>query len=342
MKRVTYPWLWVMTLAGASYLFAGSLCAQPLAGSGVSAVSNIVLALPPQLPLVATGGKSPVDFFRELLAVNPLERIRLIAARPPAIQRQILAKVREYQALSPEQRELRLQVTELRYYLWPLMGLDPTNRAPRLAAIPPEMRKLVEDRLAEWDQLPADLQKELRDNEAAVRYFTELATSTPEQQAQMRSSISPARREMLDRGIGQWQALPEKQRDKLVNRFNQFFELTHEEQQKALSTLSEPERRQIEKTLDKYSHFSPLQRAQCIRSCQILASLTLEERQAFLKNAEQWKIMSPTERQAWRDLVTKLSLQRASPFGRRQPNVPDFRRLLHRPPIVATNAGSPI
>ena len=100
--------------------------------------------------------------------------------------------------------------------------------------------------------------------------------------------------------------MSEDQRRNTLHRFNQFFALTAAEKEEALNTLSEPERRQIEKTLRTFGHLRPDQRAQCIRSFAKFASLSLDERQQFLKNAERWKLMSPAERQAWRQLVTRL------------------------------------
>ena len=78
------------------------------------------------------------------------------------------------------------------------------------------------------------------------------------------------------------------------------------EKEKALKTLSEPERQQIEKTLQTFGNLGPEQRARCISSFAKFASLSLEERQQFLKNAERWKLMPPSERQAWRQLVREL------------------------------------
>jgi len=88
---------------------------------------------------------------------------------------------------------------------------------------------------------------------------------------------------MLEKGIDQWQTLPEEQRRKMVDRFNQFFDLTSQEKQKVLGKLSDPERRQIDKTLRSFGALSPSQRAQCIQSFEKFAGLSLEERQQFLK-----------------------------------------------------------
>ena len=65
--------------------------------------------------------QSPVDFFRQLLAMTPAERVASLTNRPPEARARILAKVREYQALGPDERELRLRATELRWYLTPLL-----------------------------------------------------------------------------------------------------------------------------------------------------------------------------------------------------------------------------
>src|SRR4051794_15374769 len=112
MKRPGHTWL---LLTGVLFLAALPSPAQPV-------------AVAPPLPSVPTL-KSPVDRFRELLALSPMERRRSLTNRPIDLQRRTLAKLREYDALSPNERQLRLQATELRWYLRPLMELSPTNRA---------------------------------------------------------------------------------------------------------------------------------------------------------------------------------------------------------------------
>src|SRR5580693_6418486 len=108
----------------------------------------------------AASGKSPVDFFRHLLAMTPDERDVFLTKRPPEIRARILAKVGEYEALDPNERELRLRATELRWYLMPLLRDPPTNRAARLALIPADVREIVQDRLDEWNILPPTLKQE--------------------------------------------------------------------------------------------------------------------------------------------------------------------------------------
>ncbi len=300
----------------ASLFLPGVLVAQaPLAALGPPRTNTIQAPLPPLVPSLTS---SPVAAFRQLLAASsPVEINKLLAGRSPGDRKLILAKLREYKSMKPDQRELRLRVTELRWYLLPLLKRPATNRLDLLQRVPAEDRALIEDRLREWDKLPADVQKQLLENEATIRSLTELQASTNAVQ-----NLTPARRQKLQEGVDKWNQLPPDQRQKVITRFKQFFELTPGEQEAALDTLSEAERRQLEKTLQAFGNLSPAQRAQCVRSFEKFASLSLQERQQFLKNAERWKVMSPAERQAWRDLVNQAPLLPTVSLRRVQPPMP--------------------
>ena len=293
-----------------------------------------ISAQPPPVPPLPAH-KSPVDFFRELLAMDLTERKQFLADRTPEDRKQILAKVREYESLRPDKRELRLRSTELRWYLLPLMITPATNRAAQLAFIPAEPRKLVEDRLQVWDKLPPELQKELIENEATLQYIIPLQSGSEEQRKEILNTISLARRERLEAGIARWRESSEAQRQEMLARFNEFFDLTPKEKDKALNTFSEAERRQMERTLRAFENLPKAQRAQCIQSFEKFASMSLEERQQFLKNAERWRLMRPEERQAWRDLVAKLPQLPPSPPGFNSPPPPPSPPSLPRP--VVTN-----
>lgn len=276
---------------------------------------------------------SPVETFRQILAMSPPERKRFLADRPPERQKLILAKVREYESLSPERRELRLQVTELHYYLWPLMSIPMNQRAPWVAKVPERDRSQVEGRLRQWDRMPWSKQQELLTNAATIRYFTELQAGPPPL-----PEISPARRDKLEAGIREWRRLPSFQRQRILARFSRFFELTAEERDKALTALSEPERRQIEKTVDHFSGLSQSDRNQCIRSFEKFAGLTLAERQQFLKNADRWKRMPPEERGQWVQLAKDLPQPPMPPGMILMPPAPPGLKLAPRPqPPAATN-----
>ena len=276
-------------IAGLGLLPAVSLWAQPGADESTSSA-----------PL-----KSPVAVFRELLAMNSAERQQALSIRPPPVRERLAAKLQEYEILPPDFREQRLQETELRWYLLPLMAGPRTNRAARLAVIPEDERKIVAGRLEKWDLLPPPLQEELLNSEITADYFSQLQSAGTEQERrEILGQISPERRAELEAGLARWRNFSDDQRQKLLRGFNGFFELTSQEKEKTLKTLSEAERQEMGKTLEAYARLTPAQRAQCLRSFQKFAGMSVPQRQLFLKNAERWKEMSADERQAWRQLVT--------------------------------------
>jgi hypothetical protein len=326
---------------GAGCLLPASLLAQastnppalthPDAPFGAPAA--VMPPMPPGLSPALPLARSPITFFRELLAMTAPERRQVLTNYPSERQKQILDKVREYELLKPNDRELRLRVTELHWYLRPLMVAPAANRAAQLAAIPEPNRSLLQDRLAEWDKLPADVRKELLGLEPTLQYFAELGWLSPQQREQILSSVPAPRRKLLEKGLQQWDAMSEEQQRRTLSRFNQFFDLTSTEKEKALKTLSEPERQQIEKTLQAFEKLPATQRVQCLRSFGKFASLSVGERQQFLKNAERWEQMSPTERQAWRQLVTHLP----PPLPRLRPPLPPPLPRTRPAPVVVTN-----
>jgi hypothetical protein len=319
--------------AGAASISLGAVLGYAATNSPTRSALDISSAAAKTVSTSTPVQSSPIDFFRDLLGMTSEERNNALTNRSPYTRKQILTKLREYEAMKPEQRELRLRVTELRWYLLPIMKTPATNRLAQLALTPPDQREIITDRLREWDALPPAVQKELLDNEAGVRYFTEMnAVSDPRE-------ISVPRRIKLELGVSQWQKLPAEKREKILDRFNQFFDLRPAEKEKALSTLSEAERRQIEKTLHKFDSLPAAQRALCLKTFDQFANMSLVERHQFLKNAERWKTMSLEERQSWRDLVNRVSqlppTSPDSPTNRRPP-----RPIFHLPkpkPALATN-----
>ncbi len=224
---------------------------------------------------------SPVGFFRQLLAMPPAEMMNSLTNRTPEARARILAKVHEYRMLSPDERELRLRSTDLRWYLVPLFHLAPADREARLAQVPSELQDLVKSRLAAWDALSPSARQEFLTNDLAMRYLSHVSTATNN------SSADPAQ-------------------VKVAAQFNQFFDLTPTEKQQALNTLSDAERAQMESTLKTFDQLPLPQRRLCVRNYARFAGMSPAERADFLKNADHWAKMSPQERQAWRNLVAQV------------------------------------
>jgi len=245
---------------------------------------KVFVATPPLPPPTVA---SPVNFFRQLLVMSPAERNHSLTNRSPEARGRILAKVREYQALGPDERELRLRATELRWYLTPLLRSPAAEREVRLAQVPDDLRALAKTRLAQWDLLPPPLQQEFLANDKTRNYFAHVETT--------------------NRPV----ASPEQQ--KIAEQFKQFFDLTPEEKQQTLATLSEAERAQMQNTLQSFAQLPPQQRRQCVLNYAKFAGMSGTERAEFLKNAERWSKMSPAERQTWRDLVAHVPLWPPAP-----------------------------
>jgi len=295
--------LCLIAISGANLLLAGQkvLAQIPEKNSQTApAISSSIAGKP-----AAVVSKCPVTIMRQLLTMNRPEQEKFLANKSERDQEEILAKVNEYKAMRPDERELKLKATELRWYLRPFLNSPETNRAALLAHVPPKDRKLVEDRLRYWDKLPPDARKQLQTNEAMVVYF-----SLPVEQRVFWFATNTV---MLEEGIQKLQAMPEEQRQKTLEGFGQVLAFTPTEKNRIIHTLSETERQQIEKILRQYEHMSPSQREACVRSFEKFASMGLEERQQFLQNAERWRMMTPTQRQQWKDLVEGLNAMPPSP-----------------------------
>lgn len=236
---------------------------------------------------------SPVDYFRNLLAMSPQQREKVLAKKTPAIRARIMAKVSEYAALDPRDRESRLEATELRWFLMPLLRASPSERDGKLALVPANIRGLVKSRLMQWEILPPALQTEFLENEHILGYF-----SGVEETNRLAGDAAPSGDEQ-----SRWNALSDGERKAMMAQFNQFFELAPYEEQKALGTLPETDRAQMERAMQIFGKLPQPQRGECIRALSKFAGMSPLQRAIFLRNAQRWSQMSPSERKAWGDLV---------------------------------------
>lgn len=267
-------------------------------------------------PLLA---KSRIAFFRDLLEMSPAERKQALAAYSPAKRQGLEAKIKEYEALSPEQRELRLMVTELQDYLLPLMAFPATNQAAQIALLPTNIAPMVLVRLQKWDELPTEQQKEVLENKRLFEQLTKFASISPIQQNQVLTNMPPPQREALQQSLVKWQSLSRERRQEISQHVLEIFELTPAEKQKIFRTVSEAERIQIEKTVRLYYDLNPKSKVRVRAGLEKFCQLSPSEFQGFLRNAERWQALSPSERKAWRDLVASASNLAAYPAGTKPP-----------------------
>jgi hypothetical protein len=237
-----------------------------------------------------------VDYFRKFLAMSPQQLQIALAHKSPQARARILAKVNEYAGMDPDERELRLRATELRWYLMPILQASPDQRSSQLALVPPDIRDLVQSRVMEWAILPPPLQQEFLDNEHIAGYFAGLDSTNGNSDAPAPSDPERSR----------WNAYSEAERQAMISQFMDFYNLSPNEKQKALGELTPTECKQMAVTLQTFASLPARQRSQCIHAFDKFTDMSRQERAEFLKNAQRWSKMSPPERQAWRDLVAHV------------------------------------
>lgn len=248
---------------------------------------------------------SPVAYFRQLLDMPPAEAAQSLAQKLEPKRKALQAKLDEYRKLTIEEREARLRLVELWYYLQPLISLAPAERPAKLAAVPVASRPFVEERLKWWDLVPQEHRKQFLENELAIQYFVRLDSSTPAQREQLAGKSADEWR-ALEEKLQQWSARPPEERVKMYQHFQDFFELPEKERDRTLHALSDEERQKLQRSLEALERLPAHQRATCIESFRKFSSLSKEEREQFLHNVERWQEMSPRDRQNWVNLINLL------------------------------------
>lgn len=245
--------------------------------------------------------QSPVNIFRSLLSMSQAERSQYLATKTSSQRSVLESKIKEYNSMSPNEREIRLKVTEIRWYLSPLMKLPPAERAASLQLIPEEDRPFVRARLELWDLYPRPLQQEVLENDFTLR----LANSGTNFQRAL-EQVPVERRPQVEVEVTRWASLSPEERERRGDQFNRFFELSDQERRRTLQLLSPLERQQMEKTLQTFEKLPREKRDRCLEAFHKFANLSPGEREEFLKNASRWESMTPDERQTWRLLVQRL------------------------------------
>jgi len=274
---------------------------------------------------------SPIDLFRKLLATNASGRAQFMAGRSTRLREYLESTIRDFEALSADERNAKLQALELRWYMPQVMRLKPTERAPRLETIPEPIRSLIQQRLLQWDVLPPQLQKQVLDNETAIKFF-----ERPEQAGESRNALdamSAAQRSDLEKRYKDWMALPEDQRRQIVRRFDEFVGMSENAKSNTLTRLTNTDYAQMQQTFSQFGNLSKEQRVQAIQGFKKFAELSPAEQVAFLKTAERWRTMSEKDRELWRNVVARAQAVRTNA----PPPLPGNARLPETSTFLTTN-----
>ena len=266
------------------------------------ATGRLVLAEPASPPL-PPAAKSLAEQFRELLSATPADRQRLLASRTPEARAIITTKLKEFETLPPAEREVRLQVAQLQFYLSPLLRSTPAARPNLLNRAPAEDRPLLEERLKAWDALAPETRREILDSESSLSHFVRQESADPRQLSAVLANVPAPARPEVEAQFARWSALPAEERARKTANFQRFFGLSENERNRTLSRLPDAERRLMDQALTRFAGLPPEQRDRCVRAFHKFAAFSPEERAEFLSNAAKWQAMAADERQAWRALV---------------------------------------
>lgn len=266
---------------------------------------------------------NPVDAFRQLLAMSPSERQKILGGKGEKQRQYLDARLREFDGMGQADRELRLRLLELQWYLLPLIKLPPNERAPQLDAVPEPWRALVKERLSDWDRLPPDQQQELLSNQSTLTRFPGAILTGPVQPAPGKTATSfSEQNNALESDLARWRMLPEEQRRRISANFDRLFSLSDRQRERGMRNLTESDKQKVQLLLTTFARLSSDQRARCLDAFNKFANMTPDERSRFLSNAARWKAMSPEEQRVWRILTGQLP-----------PAPPGFPSLSPVPPI---------
>ena len=273
--------------------------------------------MPPHPLTDPASNRSPLEFFRQLLAMDAAARGAKLAGLSTKSRAALQRKLAEYDALSPGARELRLQATELRYFLRPLLGLERDFRNRAVAALPEKFRSLVAARLVQWDGLPKETRSAILDNEwmllGVLRYGPQFA-ATAVKEGSLPGETAAAR-ERLEA----WSSLRPARQQELLGRFHRFFTLNADEKERVLDQLPEYQRVKVFATIDEIRRLPERERLACMDALRRFNEMSVVERAAFIRNAKLWRGLSSGEKEAWRMVVQQFP---PLPPGVEMPPVP--------------------
>lgn len=249
------------------------------------------------------GKASPVDYMRRILAAGPEERAQLLEGRSDRWRSFILEKVAEYESLPEDVRESRLLATQIRYYMRPLIGMTPEDRAPFFEAMSEGDRTAIQSNLKRWDALPDADKVLLLDHERSLSNFLRLERQSRESRLFSLNRYSEEARKKLESDIQAWQALPEEQRRRMFEHFLDFFEMTEKARENALDYLPEAKRKSMESVMEEIQAMPATHRQDALEGARKFGEMTPSERARFLIKAENWLKLSEEERAALRRLA---------------------------------------
>ena len=163
-RRHYWMCLSALGLSAALCFTAAPVSAEIPAENTVTQTNSIPVAPPgveqPPFPhsaaVTGVAPESPFFFFRQLLKMDPQEAEEAIQKRPEKFQEIIRKKVEEYKQMPHQQREWKLQVLDLRWYLFCGLDLSEDKLDKYVESVPEDYREIIQARLKRWFSIPAE------------------------------------------------------------------------------------------------------------------------------------------------------------------------------------------
>ncbi len=263
----------------------------------------------PPVPVAPLEATSPSAVFRKLLRATPEERLAWMQVRPPATRALVNAKLEEFSKLPVVERELRLEVAELEFFLNPLLKTPLADRQGLLDRIPAEKRPLINLRLAAWDALSPEARAELLESQQSLAYFIRSERADAQRLAETLPTVPAPIRSEVEAQFARWTSLQPEERARRTALFQRFFDLSPSERARTVRQLTEEERQRMKEALAQLDALGFQDRDRCLQAFRQFAALSPQERADFLANAARWKAMKPAEQTAWRALIDHLDLK---------------------------------
>ena len=258
---------------------------------------------PPPLPTVA---ESPVRFLDRLLSATPEGRDSMLEHHSEKSRTYWRGKIAEYMEYSESERENRLRLSNLHWYLALLIRVEPENRLRHLMQIPEFDRRLVERRLEQWDLLQESLRKDILENIKVLQYVARLQGSAPGERASLLEGARDSAHPVNDQTLS-WQQLSVERRQEMYRAYLKFCQLPTDRQQATLAKVPfPPVRRELRRQIELLSGLSSEERRRCLESLEAFAGMTPEAQARFLRSAERWRVMGMDERSFWISYVKRL------------------------------------
>lgn len=256
---------------------------------------------------------APVALFRQLLQMNAADRERVLASRSEASRAVLVRKLREYQALSPQDVESRLQALEFHHYLRLLLNAPASMRSAWLQQVPLPYRRVCEQRLQLWSVLPPEIRSYMQGRAETFQWLTRWESASGSQREQLMASLAPAQRQAMEHDFKEWTAMTPQQREQTWRSTRLLFEMSRSEQQRVLGMVSESQRASAARFVKHVDDIPRDQRGVYLDGCLKFAQLDPAQRARFLMGWERWKAMSEPEREVWRQLAVRVHRMPAPP-----------------------------